>query len=160
MVRGDEEMRMDATMEKAKDRAPGAAAELEPEAVLPEQLVAGFGRGATLQPEKRLMLAVLEDAVTCYMREAVQDPRLTTPVFRDAEGWIVSDDAVWPFSFLNICRTLDIEPSAIRRGLRDWRERQRALAPERRATVRSPFRRMNGTRTKTRAHAPGLKLAG
>lgn len=141
---------------QSKDRTDAPA--IEPAAVLPAQIGASFGMGATLQPEKRLMLAVLEDAVTVFLREATREPSDLSAEFLDAQAWIVSEEAEWPFSFENICRALALEPTAIRRGLREWRTRQLALAPARRTRVRSPFRRMNGTRTKTRAHAPGLKL--
>lgn len=145
--------------EKVQERTEGGPSAIEPAAVLPAQLGGAFAKGAGLQPEKRLMLAVLEDAVTVFLRESVRDARGLSPDLRDAEAWIASEEIEWPFSFVNICRALGFEPSAIRRGLREWRERQLALAPERRTQVRSPFRRMNGTRTKTRAHAPGLGLA-
>jgi hypothetical protein len=145
-----------AKKEERRDRGPSA---IEPAAVLPEQIGGAFANGAGLQPEKRLMLAVLEDAVAVFMREAARDSHEASADFEAARVWIASDAAEWPFSFVNICRALGLEPSSIRRGLREWGERQLALAPESRIRVRSPFRRMNGTRTKTRAHAPGLKLA-
>lgn len=141
-----------------QDRTEGGGV-LEPAAVLPAQLGSAIAMGASLHPEKRLMLAVLEDAVTVFLREAVREPGATSEEFREAAAWIASDAVDWPFSFVNLCGWLGLEPTSIRRGLRQWRERQLALAPERRARVRSPFRRMNGTRTKTRAHAPGVRLA-
>jgi hypothetical protein len=152
-------MRTKTAVENAGRELAQAPLELEPAAVLPVQLGSAFVRGATQQPEKRLMLAVLEDAVTVFLREAVREPGQTSRDYDETRAWIWSDEVVWPFSFVNICRTLGLEPSAIRRGLATWRQRQLALAPEHRVRVRSPFRRMNGTRTKTRSHAPGLKLA-
>lgn len=132
---------------------------LAPAAVLPAQIGAGFQLGAELQPEKRLMLAVLEDAVAVYFREAARPRAVVSSDFAAAAEWLQSPDGSWPFSFVAICRALDLEPSAIRRGLRRWRDTQLALPQEQRATGgRSPFRRMSGTRTKTRSRAPGLKL--
>lgn len=128
---------------------------LAPAAVLPAQLEGSFGLGAHLQPEKRLMLAVLEDAVAVYLREA-HHPGTGSADFVAACAWLQSRDGTWPFSFVAICRALELEPSAIRRGLRAWRARQLALPPEKRMRTRSPFRRMSGTRTKTCARAQGI----
>jgi transposase-like protein len=129
-----------------------------PASVLPAQLGGGFTMGAHLQPEKRLMLAVLEDAVAVYLREAHR-PGRGSPDFVAACAWLQSRDGTWPFSFVAICRALGLEPSAIRRGLRAWRVRQLALPPEQRMRTRSPFRRMSGTRTKTCARSPGVSPA-
>jgi len=128
-------------------------------ACMPEQLLPFSSLAANLQPEKRLMLAVLEDAVTSYFRHAFTTTHAGAVEFREATTWIDATDTAWPFSFVNICTTLSIEPDYVRRGLARWRERQALLSPAERRPVRSPFRRMNGTRTKTRADAPGLRLA-
>jgi hypothetical protein len=131
--------------------------ELEPAAVRPTQLGGvPFPRGATLQPEKRLMLAVLEDAVTIYLRECTREGADPSRDLVEARAWLQADGDAWPFSFVAICRALELEPSAIRRGLASWHQRRAAIPPDQRTPVRSPFRRMNGTRTKTRSHAPGL----
>jgi len=86
-------------------------------AVLPAQMFGGFRVGAALQPEKRLMLAVLEDAVEIYLREADRPLGRASPDFAAAAEWLRSPDDRWPFSFVSICRVLGFEPSAIRRGL-------------------------------------------
>ena len=132
---------------------------LAPAAVMPAQVASGFHLGAHRQPEKRLMLAVLEDAIAVYLREAAHPPGGASADFVAAAVWLQSPEGSWPFSFAAICRALGLEPSAILRGLRRWREERLALPAAERVGGRSPFRRMNGTRTKTRSHAPGLKLA-
>lgn len=134
--------------------------EIVPEAVLPSQLTGAFILPANLQPEKRLMLAVLEEAVVTYMRYAATDDSMRPADFHEAAEWIASPEEKWPFSFVSICHVLGLEADVVRRGLSEWRTRQLDIVPERRAKVRNPFRRMNGTRTKTRSHAPGLRMAG
>jgi hypothetical protein len=70
-------------------------------------------------PEMKLMYAVLEDAVDrCRKRWTTKknDQRLA----REAEAWVFSDSLDWPFSFLNICAALGIDPDYLRRGLRRW----------------------------------------
>ena len=34
--------------------------------------------------------------------------------YLDAHRWITSDDCSWPFSFLNVCQTLNLAPETIR----------------------------------------------
>ena len=64
-----------------------------------------------LQPEQQLMLAVLEDAARTYGEpEGLPDsvPR------REVDAWFASDDRRWPFSFLNVCRALRLDPDVVR----------------------------------------------
>jgi hypothetical protein len=34
--------------------------------------------------------------------------------YLDAHRWVTSDDSSWPFSFLNVCKTLDLAPGTVR----------------------------------------------
>ena len=34
--------------------------------------------------------------------------------YLDAHRWVTSDDCSWPFSFLNVCQTLDLIPETVR----------------------------------------------
>ena len=34
--------------------------------------------------------------------------------YLDAHRWITSDDCSWPFSFLNVCQTLNLAPGTVR----------------------------------------------
>ena len=52
---------------KREDRPQSEGGLIEPETVLPVQLL-GSAFTADLQPEKRLMLAVLEDAVSSFQK--------------------------------------------------------------------------------------------
>ena len=67
--------------------------------------------------EKRLMLAVLEDAVAILFKYRHRaDPRGKRLYVETAE-WVRADDETSPFSFLNVCETLGLSPSCLRRGL-------------------------------------------
>ena len=153
---------MQSRQEVPSSRPAPPRPDLEPEPgfVIPEQVLAAFKGGAGLQPEKRLMLAVLEDAVTSYQRYALAESAAGRAEFDEAWAWMGLDDHRWPYSFLNVCRALDLDPSCIRRGLSRWRARQAALPADERERVRAPFRRMNGSRTRATSRAPGLRLAG
>ncbi len=73
---------------------------------------------ASREPENRLMLAVLEEALATFQKG------LNSPVperrqrFFEVDRWISDRDSDWPFSFENICHTLRIDPDYIRDGLR------------------------------------------
>ena len=103
-------------------------AELAPESILPEQLDDRPFGGARTQPEKRLQVAVLADALLTFRRWAgVEHPRARR-LFADVDAWFASDDANGPFTFVTICDSLAFDPAYIRRGLRGWRARMEASA--------------------------------
>ncbi|MCW5893335.1 MAG: hypothetical protein KIT14_22710 [bacterium] len=94
--------------------ASSAAASSDPDEVrAPRSCAPTALRG--VPPEQRLMLAVLEDALTIL----TAGPRRTTSgrLFWDTRSWILDDDHAWPFSFLNVCDALDIDPIRLRRRL-------------------------------------------
>ena len=72
---------------------------------------------ALWQPERRLMLAVLEDAIDAYLANVGAPRGIRRMRFNEASSWIGSDDTTWPFSFVRICEALDIDPAVIRRML-------------------------------------------
>ncbi|HWP59420.1 MAG TPA: hypothetical protein VNL14_16120 [Candidatus Acidoferrales bacterium] len=68
-------------------------------------------------PVIRLMLAVLEDAVNCYVKYRGSKSRRGQRIFREAHEWFFSDDAKWLFSYENICDLVGINPSYLRNGM-------------------------------------------
>ena len=78
----------------------------------------GFRLSREGVPERRLVLAVLLDAlqIVAWGVSATQSQRLVA----EAREWIMSDDVVWPVSFLNVCEALDLEPRAVRRYAAAW----------------------------------------
>lgn len=86
--------------------------------LLPSQL---FPSRAALQPEKRLMLAVLEDAVQTFLRFVAEPGAQARRLFVETTAWFASDDTSSAFSFASICEALDLEPSYLRSGLRRYR---------------------------------------
>ena len=82
-----------------------------PDAFLPEQYFDRLSSRTTDTPEKRLMFAILVDAV-------IQLQRRNTPVALEAERWIRGDDDEEPlFSFQDVCDALGIEAGYLARGL-------------------------------------------
>jgi len=65
------------------------------------------------EPEKRLMLAVLRDAVACLENEDAK-PTTGSDSCRDARNWIMAKENGHLFCFENICEALDWNPDQIR----------------------------------------------
>jgi hypothetical protein len=117
---------------------------LEPVAVLPVQFFAGEAARVLSQPERRLMLAVLEEAVSTFQRNAAVSIRAGRRELANVEAWFASDDTEWPYAFVNICHTLGLDVSALRSGLRRWKDRRRMQGTA--VVYRAPFRRVCGDR--------------
>ena len=83
-----------------------------------------------LQPAKRLMLAVLTDAVELLLQAPVPTVARRALLRRKAAEWMRSNDRRWLFSFLNICETLGFEASRLRSRVLRLAE-QRHGVPER-----------------------------
>lgn len=96
---------------------------LQPDTLLPSQYFAALKRKGSHEPERRLAIAVLQDAVDCYQKHLRARDRKARQLFLDAEEWITSNDRTWPFSFDNVCDLLQINPEYLRRGLAVWKER-------------------------------------
>jgi hypothetical protein len=75
--------------------------------------------------EERLMLALLQDAVECFQEYALAEYVWEKKLFQEAEDWILEKNTDWPFSFENICETLQLNPDYIRQGLQVWKEAKR-----------------------------------
>src|SRR5262249_38883839 len=74
---------------------------LEPRALMPAQFFIHRERRNAQSSIRRLMYAILEDAVNVYTREARLGRQSRT--FQQARRWIDSNDRTWIFSFLRIC---------------------------------------------------------
>ena len=127
--------------------------QLNPDVLLPSQHLPR----TLATPEKRLLLAVLEEAVNTFRRYVVAKDHRDHAVFEDVETWFASDDGKWLYSFVGICDSLGIEVGYVRSGLRRWRRRYGMPMPETAQPV-SPLllRRMNGVRTRVTGHAVGM----
>jgi hypothetical protein len=112
----------------------------EPDALLPAQFYAAFRGGSAVRGEKRLMLAVLQDALDCYQKYAFAKDGHGRQLFADADEWVGSEDRDWYFSFENICEILEINPAYLRRGVQEWRKQVALLgrSQQTRATPTNP----------------------
>ena len=102
-----------------------------PDTLLPYQYFATFQRSTPLEPEKRLMHAILEDAVTSCRLYFAAETKHHKKLFRDARQWIWSRDDKWLFSFENVCAALGLDEQCLRNGLaRLERENDRSAFAE------------------------------
>src|SRR6188508_338329 len=101
--------------EKATPKTSPRSGSDVPDALLPDQYFDRLAARACDTPEKRLLFAVLLDAV-------IHMQRRNSVGAAEAEQWIrgeADDDS--PFSFRNLCDALGIEPTYLARGLLSWR---------------------------------------
>jgi hypothetical protein len=103
-----------------EDRLAGL---FQPDTLLPSQFLDRTRRRTEHNGERRLMIAVLEDAVDVYRKQAGSREARGQQLFREAEEWIEGADRIWLFSFQNICDVLDIDADYLRRGLHAWKEK-------------------------------------
>ena len=100
------------------------AALFQPDTLLPTQFYETLHNKASLLPEKRLMLAILEDAIGCFKNSMFAQGRRQATQFRNADSWILRENSDELFSFENVCETLGIEPAYLRQKLLHWKKEQ------------------------------------
>ena len=100
--------------------------------ILPVQLFKTYR--ATVTPERRLMAAVLQEAVRAYQRYRSASDDRSRRIYLDAEEWFESRDPEPLFSFENVCTRLAIDADQMRHDLRRWRDGE--LGAGRPATAR------------------------
>jgi hypothetical protein len=74
--------------------------------------------------ERKLLFAVLEDAIRCYLkyRDAGGASRVR-PEFIEAAEWLSSDEESGAFAFVRVCEALGIDADRIRTGVHNHRGR-------------------------------------
>jgi hypothetical protein len=80
-----------------------------------------FAHNEALEPERALLLAVLEDAIHCFHKYSTARSRFGRNRFAEAERWIMQNREDWVFGFENICEVFGLKPEYMRRGLAQWK---------------------------------------
>ncbi|HXW85497.1 MAG TPA: hypothetical protein VEJ86_13905 [Candidatus Binataceae bacterium] len=109
-----------------------------PDVLTPEQFYDSRKDDSSIRPVKKLMMAILEDALRCFQNNATAKGGARKRLFAEAEHWLCGEGGEGPFSFETVCETLGIEPQFLRSGLREWRKQQLAGISTRRLARRSP----------------------
>jgi len=99
----------------------------QPDTILPLQYFELNRGDICLEGEKKLMLAVLEDAIATFQKYYSARDKKGRELFREAEEWIIEEKNDWLFYFTSICEFLEISPDYLRRGLLQWKEKQISL---------------------------------
>ena len=76
-----------------------------------------FGSRRTQAPEKRLMIAVLHDALECIEKYRLATNTHGRRLFEEAKRWFLADETEWPYSFECICGALELDSNAVRERL-------------------------------------------
>jgi len=85
--------------------------------IVAESLFGSNNRNGPASAERELMVAVLSDAIECYWKYQKSRKRSEIRLYQDARSWIFADNENLPYSFSNVCETLQLDPAYIRRGI-------------------------------------------
>jgi hypothetical protein len=86
--------------------------------LVPVQLSDPIAVRLRMSGELRLLWAVLEDGIECYLRYGDHPSPVMRELFQEAKDWIDAPEGEELCSFMGICETFQIDPSYLRRGLR------------------------------------------
>ena len=93
----------------------------EPDIILPSHFLPK-DKGTSRDGERRLMAAILSDGIEAFILQSSSNSvnsRRSKKNFNAAE-WINTKDDSYVFSFDNVCKSLGINPSYLRYGLRRY----------------------------------------
>ena len=94
----------------------------EPDVLTVHEYLHVFQYRPALTPERRLLAAILRDAIDCYMRYCFAKSRREKKMQQETEEWFFGDGE-GVFSFENVCEILKLSPGYIRRGLLRYKQR-------------------------------------
>ena len=94
---------------------------VDPATVYQHEMVYAGQRGHTEDEAlRKLMLAVLENGITCFQKYYLKPSRLNRLLSEEAEEWFNCKDNEL-FSFENICESLGLDPERLRTKLNRWK---------------------------------------
>jgi hypothetical protein len=105
-------------LDEAAGADPWLSARFEPDFLVPVQFFDLTRRRSMLDGETRLVFAVLEDAVRCYVKTVNSSRRCDRDQFDEVQRWFKAEPGIRsPFSFEYVCDVLGIEPLSLRERL-------------------------------------------
>src|SRR5580658_8360868 len=99
--------------------------ELRADAVMPAQFYPARRGSASVEPIMRLMGGVVADAVRSFQRNIGAQAWSSRHEFSEARRWLFDTKEDGPFSFEDVCETLNIDPRRLRELIIRWEENQR-----------------------------------
>src|SRR3989344_7545766 len=97
-------------------REAGMDGILQVDALAQEEFYLAYARKSPMEPEKRLMLAVLSDAIEGFRRYVQSRNKKDEETLK----WILEKNTNWFFSFEGICEVLGFDVDYLRSGLLKW----------------------------------------
>jgi len=86
--------------------------------ILPIQYGESRRRKLPSEGERKLLFAVLEDAIRTYLRHRDDGAAaVNNEDFVEAAEWLSSDEEGGPFSFVSVCEALGIDADGLRSGI-------------------------------------------
>ena len=101
--------------------AEKAMAVFQPDILIDSQFQSTYRRRFHLDPERVLMLAVLQDAVVCFQDNLLVTCKRKQVMHAEVEEWILNEDKSYLFSFENVCEALGYDAGYMRAGLLRWK---------------------------------------
>jgi hypothetical protein len=108
-------------IDRLEETLPGR---FEPDTLMPAQYYDIMKRRHSLEGEHKLMFAVLEDAVECYLKNMNAKHRKQRILFYEAQNWMSAKNKIGLFAFETLCDALAINPEGLRRALEQRRIRR------------------------------------
>lgn len=132
-------------LDTLRDESPRSEPYLT-DSLLPSQFWSAHGT-ASAQPEKRLLAAVLEEAISILLSGSRMRSAEQVQEANDAAAWFASDDRSGAFSFASICDVFGLDANSVREALARMRDgestfvRPRSSAGRGRHRIRQRHRR-------------------
>jgi hypothetical protein len=89
----------------------------QPDVLVVSEYLDVYQNRPALTPERRLVAAVLRDAIDSYMRFCFAKKGREKRIFLETEQWFFAGEEDGVFTFENSCEILGLTPGYIRRGL-------------------------------------------
>ena len=106
---------MEATTYAAHDDLPNIFAAV---GILPVQFGESRRRKLPSEGERKLLFAVLEDAIRTYLRHRDRGAEArNSEEFVEAAEWLSCDEECGPFSYIGVCEALGINADCLRSGI-------------------------------------------
>ena len=99
---------------------------IDADVLIDEKYFSAYRQTKLGNSERKLMFAVLVDAIQTYQKFADSKSFRGKALYREAEAWFWSEDSDRVFSFTNICEVLGLNPAFFR-----WRLRQLTIIHKR-----------------------------
>ncbi len=99
----------------------------EPDVVLTSEFFGGQRTGLP-DPERSLMIAVLEEASRCFLNHCTSTDRKQRVLYEEARDWFAAPEQTHLYAFENVCAVLGIDADYLRRRIFAVRDQRRALA--------------------------------